>query len=221
MDLYNSKDLIQVFGKIYEEFKINKSFLSELDAIAGDGDLGITLKRGFGEACDKIKDMEDRSIGVILEIAGMTIAKTASSTIGTLVAYGLMSSAKAVKDIYNIDLETIHMILTSFIEGIIKAGKAKSGDKTILDALYPAVAVTGAALKTSQKHEQVFFSAYEAAKKGAEDTKMLIAKHGRAALYKEKTLGHIDPGAYACALAFKAIYEYIRVMNQEKVRSNS
>ena len=140
--------------------------------------------------------------------AGMVIAQSVPSTMGTLIATGLMKGGKAVQDKQEINLADFAAMMNGFVEGIIARGKAKPGDKTIIDSLYPAASALKAAAETRKTLKEGLLAAYEAATQGVAETKKMISQHGRAAYYQEKSLGKQDPGATVGMLFMQAFADY-------------
>ncbi|MBT4482110.1 MAG: dihydroxyacetone kinase subunit L [Candidatus Latescibacteria bacterium] len=207
----NGNDFRTIFSGIRDNIVNSRDMLTGLDSALGDGDLGITMCRGFEEVQKALEDFEDNDVGKILVKAGMVMAQTSPSTMGTLIATGFMKAGKAVTGKNEITLAGFHAMMEAFIEGIMVRGHAKPGDKTIIDALYPAVEELLKAVKEEKSIEDGLSAAYEATAIGAETTKGMIAKHGRPSYYGEKSIGKEDPGAAVGVLIMKAFAEYKRM----------
>ena len=211
MTALNGNDMIAIIGAMKENIVSSRERLIQLDSAIGDGDLGITLSRGFTEIHKTLSESPEQEVGKILIRAGMVLAKTAPSTMGTLLAGGFMKAGKTVKDKQEVDLEDILNILNEFTTAISDRGKAEPGDKTILDVLVPAVHVLHSAVSEGKTLPEGLSDAYHAAVKGAESTKGMIAKHGRPSYYGENSVGKEDPGAAVGVLIMKAFAEYTNV----------
>lgn len=209
MNSLNSADLRGIFAKIKDIMNENKDWLFELDSAMGDGDLGITMSSGFCKVYEIISKLDQEKTGKIFMKAGMTLAETAPSTLGTLIATGFIRAGKSVKDKTEVNLSDFVLMMSAFVEGIMERGKAKPSEKTIIDSLYPAFEALKSASEDNKSLKEGFSQAYEAANKGAEATKEMISKHGRAAWYGEKSIGKKDPGAVAGMLLIKAFHEYL------------
>jgi dihydroxyacetone kinase-like protein len=183
--------------------------LTELDAAIGDGDLGLTMPRGFSNASEIVNGLEETDIGKILAKAGMTIAQTAPSTMGTLVGSGFMRSGKALKGKQELGLTDMTEVVTQFVEGIMARGKAEPGGKTIIDSLYPAVQALQKAVEENKTLQEGVQAAYDAACQGVEATKEMLAQYGRPAYYQEKSRGKQDPGATVGMLILRAFVDYM------------
>lgn len=182
-----------------------KDELIKKDSVVGDGDLGLTMSDGFTAAYNAIKDSPESDCGKMLYAAGKAMGSAVPSTMGTLMAAGLMHAGKALKGVTELSRENINALFGAYLEGVMNLGKAKQGDKTFVDGLYPAVkALTDSVelpLKESAAH------AAEEAMRGYENTKEMLAVHGRAATRGEASRELLDPGAYVAALLVKAFYD--------------
>ncbi len=184
--------------------------LIELDSALGDGDLGLTMTRGFGAARDELKDMDEDDIGRILMKTGMTIAKTAPSTMGTLVATGFMKAGKALAGKTELSAENCAVMISAFNEGIMERGKAQPGDKTIVDVLAPAAAALETCAKQGRSLGECVASALEAAVSGAAKAGNMKAKFGRPSYYGDDSIGKDDPGAAVGVLIMEALAETVQ-----------
>jgi dihydroxyacetone kinase-like protein len=209
MNKLNSSDLEGLFAKVKDVMIENKDWLFELDSAMGDGDLGITMSTGFSKVYEMISALEEEDIGKTFMKVGMTLAETVPSTLGTLMATGFMRAGKTIQGKTEVDLANSVLMASVFVEGIIERGKAKPGEKTIIDSLYPAFQALKLASEEGRDLKEGFKKAYEAAKGGVEDTKEMLPKHGRVVWYREKSIGKKDPGAVAGMLLIKAFYEYL------------
>jgi len=216
MNKLNSSDLEGLFAKVKDIMVENKENLFKLDSAIGDGDLGITMSSGFSKVYEMISALEENDIGdmgrVFIKV-GMTLAETVPSTLGTLMATGFMRAGKAVKGKTEVDLPDSVLMASVFVEGIMDRGKTRPKEKTIIDSLYPAFQALKLASEDGRDLKEGFKKAYEAAKDGAEATKEMLPKHGRAVWYGEKSIGKKDPGAVAGMLLIKAFYEYLESKN--------
>lgn len=196
------KAFLQRMATLVQE---QKDELTQLDSVIGDGDLGLTMTKGFTAIAESVETLEEEDVGKLLAKAGMVIASAAPSTMGTLMATGLMRGGKAVQGKSQINLTDLAALFQAFVGGIMDRGKAKPGDKTVLDALYPAAMALQSAADAEKSLAEGIQEAFQAACDGLEQTKKLISQHGKAACFQEKTLGHQDPGATVGMLLFKAL----------------
>jgi len=187
----------------------NKDYLIELDATFGDGDLGLTMSSGFKAAKDVVNQTKETDIGKLSMLVGMAFAKTVPSTMGTLVASGFMKSAKALKGITEIDAHGFVTFTFEFVTGIMERGKAKPGDRTIIDSMYPAYL---AAKEEASKNVELLSIAKEAliaAEEGVETTKDMKAAYGRGVFFGDQVLGHPDQGAIVGKLIYQCFVDVL------------
>lgn len=205
---YQIKEIKEIMNSIKEIMDENKDYLIELDQKMGDGDLGLTMSKGFKAACESMPEDEE-DIGALLLKASMAMNNAASSTMGTLVSSGIMQAGKTAKGLTEIDDQTFVKMVEEFVSGIKKRGKAEVGDKTILDAVVPAVESLKSDVGSGTDLAEAMVKALAAAEEGVESTKEMVSQHGRAHYYGEKSKGKVDPGAVAGMLIFKAVKEYL------------
>jgi dihydroxyacetone kinase-like protein len=210
MSLLQLDDFKAIFTKLNEMAQANRDYLIELDSVMGDGDLGLTMAAIFKAGDEFAQSYTDDDIGSMLMKGGMVMAKAAPSTMGTLMATGFMRGGKALRDKTEVSLNDMALFWRTFTDGIAERGKSKVGEKTILDSLDPAAT----ALENSQAPlKEAFIAAKEAANKGVEATKDMVAQHGRAAYYQEKSRTVQDPGATVGALIVAVFADYIAKMD--------
>ena len=186
----------------------NQDYLIELDQALGDGDLGLSMTKGFTEAAKAINESESADIGRVLVQAGMAFNNAAPSTMGTLMATAFIRAGKSVAGKQTIDLGDLVDMGEAAVKGIMERGKAKVGEKTILDALVPAMEALKASNEAGEAYAPAFDKAYAASQAGLEATEDMLAEHGRARYYREKAIGKQDPGATVAMLVVKALREY-------------
>ena len=187
----------------------NRERLIELDAALGDSDLGLTMNAGFAAAAEATATLEGLTPGEIFTKAGLTIATTAPSTMGTLLATGFMKGGKAVREKQTLELEDLAAMFTSFTEAVSARGKAKTGEKTVLDVLAPVTETLSASAEAGAELAGALEKAAEAAEAGLLATRDMIAVHGRPAYYGEQSRGQQDPGATVGDLIVQAFSDYV------------
>lgn len=182
----------------------NRDYLTQLDAAIGDADHGANMDRGFRAVINKLPEFSDKDIGTIFKNVGMTLISTVGGAGGPL--YGTFFLQAGMKTAGKMELTLADWVvaLDAALSGVIMRGKAELGDKTMVDALTPAVK----ALKTAQEDNVTFSQALqqsaEAARQGMEATTPLVARKGRASYLGERSAGHQDPGATSSYLLLKA-----------------
>lgn len=182
----------------------NKDYLINLDSDVGDGDLGLTMGDGFSAAYEAVKDIDETDIGKILYLAGKEMGRAVPSTMGTLMASGLIQAGKHLKGRDVLEDAEVPMLFEAYESGVQNLGKANPGEKTFLDGLHPAVVVLKQSLEQGENLKCASDKAAKAAEKGFRDTADMAAVHGRAAARGEKSRGLEDPGAAVAMLLIRA-----------------
>ena len=187
-----------------------RDHLIELDAAMGDGDLGLTMVKAFVAADEFAASIDLTDLGKLLMQAGMTMARVAPSTMGTLVATGFMRGGKELADKESIDGADLAAFLRAFADGIKERGKTEVGNKTILDVMHPAATAAEQAAAGGAAPAGVLAAASEAAAAGWEEAKGMQAQHGRQAYYREQSIGKADPGATAGLFIIQAMLSAVQ-----------
>ena len=200
------EDLPELFESIAKVFVEKKDELCAMDANMGDGDLGLTMSKGYSAMPDLIRENTvENNIGKTLFKAGMKMSSVVPSTMGTLMASGIMEAGKSLNEKDKIEAADLAVFFESFAEGIKKRGKCEAGDRTIYDAL----SVAGDRAKESVNENSTLFDVANAALKGAQEgveaTKDMLPKFGKAAVFSAKAKGIADQGAVAGCLMVKGI----------------
>ncbi len=194
-------DLLKEYKAVMAE---NRDYLISLDSIVGDGDLGLTMSDGFAAAYEAVGDGAEKDAGKLLYLAGKAMSTAVPSTMGTLMASGLMQAGKVLKGKTELAPEDLLELFQAYQDGVQNRGKAQIGDKTFLDGWAPAVEAMRSALAVKKDMKAISARAYEAAQKGFANTTTMIAKHGRAATRGEASVSLEDPGAAVAMLLMKA-----------------
>ncbi len=173
----------------------NNQYLTQLDAAIGDADHGANMNRGFQAVLGKLPGVADKDIGTILKTVGMTLLSTVGGAGGPLYGTFFIQAGTATAGKEELNLADWSAALDSAIQGVKMRGKAEPGDKTMIDALTPALqAVKDAAAGGQPLGEAVRLSA-QAAEQGMKATIPLVARKGRASYLGERSADHQDPGA--------------------------
>jgi dihydroxyacetone kinase-like protein len=189
-------EIPEVFESVSAMFAGEKDELCEMDAQMGDGDLGLTMNRGFAALPDLLKSNSGEDIGRMLMKAGMKMSSIVPSTMGTLMSSGLMEGGKQLRGLEEINAEKLADFIAGFAEGICKRGKVNAGERTIYDALLPAANAARNAVQSGNIVD-VIGAACDGAEAGVKATENMIPKHGKAAVFAEKAKGVPDQGAVA------------------------
>lgn len=186
----------------------NREYLIELDQINGDGDLGISMSDGYRAAADYLDREQTDDLGRLLMGAAGAFNEAAPSSLGTITSIGITGMAQALKGKKEASMEELVAAFRSGINRIMQRAGSKPGEKTIIDALYPAVEALAEHLPEGKA--AAFAAAAQAAREGSEKTKCMISVHGRAAYYGEKSIGVLDGGSVVGQLLFEALDSYVR-----------
>jgi dihydroxyacetone kinase-like protein len=181
--------------------------LTALDAAIGDADHGANLDRGMRAAMAKLPGVADRDIGTVLKTVGMTLVSTVGGASGPL--YGTLFLQMGTATGGKSELSPAEWVgaWRAGIDGLVARGKAVPGDKTMVDALIPALDALRAAESEGVGIGEATHRAADAARRGAEATVPLVARKGRASYLGERSADHLDPGAASAALLVQAAAE--------------
>jgi len=183
----------------------NKSYLTDLDSAIGDADHGTNMDRGFTKVMEKLPTVADKDIGNILKTVGMTLISSVGGASGPLYGTFYMRGGMAADAKEELDGDDLVNVLQGAVDGIIQRGRAQPGDKTMVDALLPALAALKQAVADGQDVRAGMAAAVAAAEQGMKDTIPLQARKGRASYLGERSIGHQDPGATSSYLILNAL----------------
>ncbi|MEO3826811.1 dihydroxyacetone kinase subunit DhaL [Actinomadura sp. B10D3] len=178
--------------------------LTRLDAAIGDGDHGHNLDRGFRAAVEALPDDPTTPAKVLIAAGRAIVSKTGGAS-GPLYGTALRRAGKVLGAAEEVDAAALGTALQAALEGVQDLGKAVEGDKTMVDALAPAVAAYDAALAEGSGLAACVRAAADAAAKGADGTVPMRARKGRASYLGARSEGHLDPGASSTALLLRAL----------------
>lgn len=211
-DAITSAELPDLFASVAKIMHEKSAELCEMDALLGDGDLGLTMGKGFGALPEILRGLDEPSIGKTLVKAGMKMASVVPSTMGTLMSSGIMYGGKAIAEDGQIDAGTFLRFLNGFADGIMKRGKCKRGERTVLDAIAPAADCVAQALAHDPELSLAAAAAAAAAgaQTGVEATRQMEPKYGKAAVHKAAARGKVDQGACAGLYMIQGFDSYIQ-----------
>lgn len=193
-------------ARVARALATNKDRLTELDQAMGDGDLGITAgKMAAALTAYAADEPSADDVGAYLAQAGMAVNRAASSSLGTLLATAAMRAGKEVRGREEVGAAELARMLAAADAGIQERGKAKPGDKTIIDVVHPAAGVFAATVEESADLEVATSRMLEAARAGRDAVTPLRSRVGRASWVGERTEGLVDPGCEAGVVILEAI----------------
>jgi dihydroxyacetone kinase-like protein len=190
----------------------NRSYLIKLDGAIGDGDHGTNMDRGMKKALERLEATNGDDIGASLKAVGMALVSSVGGAAGPLYGTFFMQMGQAAAGRSELDLAGFTDAFEAGIQGVVKRGKAEPGDKTMLDALNPALE----ALREAGGGDDVAAAlgrAAQAAHEGMEATVPMVARKGRASYLGERSAGHQDPGATSSHLLLKSAAEAVGATN--------
>ncbi|CAL9357350.1 dihydroxyacetone kinase subunit DhaL [Streptomyces werraensis] len=171
--------------------------LTALDSEIGDADHGSNLQRGFRAVKDALDKEPPATPGAVLTQAGRLLVSTVGGASGPLYGTLLRRAGKTLGEAAEVDRQQLAEALRAGVDAVMKLGGAAPGDKTMIDALLPAVDALG----------ESFAAARDAARDGAVATTPMLARKGRASYLGDRSIGHQDPGATSAALLVAALLE--------------
>jgi dihydroxyacetone kinase-like protein len=182
----------------------NKDLLTELDSAIGDADHGINMDRGMNAVLAALADEAPTTPATLLKLVGMTLVSKVGGASGPLYGTAFLRMSAAAGEDAALDDRRFAAVLRAGLDGVVARGKAEPGDKTMCDALAPAVKALDAALDAGQPLGEALPEAVREAELGRAATIPMVARKGRASYLGERSAGHADPGATSVALLVAA-----------------
>ena len=186
----------------------NTDFLTDLDAAIGDADHGTNMARGTTAALGKLDDATP--LGAMFKSVGMTLVSTVGGSAGPLYGTFFMRFGARLGDVEDVSLPTFAAALTAGRDGVVARGKAAVGEKTMIDAMTPAVEAFESHVADGDGPLVAAEAALAAAERGRDATIPLVARKGRASYLGERSAGHQDPGATSTAYLFEALVAAVK-----------
>ena len=183
----------------------NEKYFGELDAVVGDGDFGYSMARGFELVLSGWDDFDRTDIGTFLKKVAVVITSRIGGTSGPIWGTAFLRAGATAGAVDELDAAKVVAMLRASIEGITARGKSDVGDKTLLDALVPAVDTIEKQVSEGRSAAETLRAAAVTARTQAEATRPMLAKRGRAAYTGERSVGTLDAGAVAVAVMLEAL----------------
>jgi dihydroxyacetone kinase len=216
MDKLTIKDVVFIIDKMAEVIVRNEIYFCELDSAAGDGDFGMSLAKGFRQLKKDWNTLDTDNIGGFLKSCGMVIMEYCGGASGPIWGSAFRGAAKQAGEAEELDTAGLGAILQAAVAAIQKTGErsfgrgAVVGDKTLIDALAPCADSVTASGKAGINILTAMQKGAEAAVAGAESTKRIAARMGRAASLGERSMGYPDAGAFALGIIFTEIVDALK-----------
>ncbi|MDN3443022.1 dihydroxyacetone kinase subunit DhaL [Microbacterium sp. APC 3901] len=182
-----------------------RDWLTELDSAIGDADHGANMARGMDAVAAKLDSGVPQTVDELLKTVGMTLVSSVGGASGPLYGTLFLRMGMASGPVIELDATGLAASLRAGLDGIVARGKAEAGDKTMFDAMAPALDALDAAIAGGADLAAATAAAAVAAAAGRDATEPLVARKGRASYLGERSAGHIDPGAASTTLLFEAL----------------
>ena len=205
----NKEEVIKIICAISDKIDEEKDFLTQLDNDIADGDHGINLAKGFAAVKEMIQDSSQDDIGVLFKNTGMKLVTTVGGAAGPLYGTAFLRAANIMNGKNEITINDFVTCLDAAIEGVQFRGKAIQGEKTMLDAMIPAIKEIKKSVENGNDTKTALSNGVKAAFDGVEYTKTIAATKGRASYIGERSIGHQDPGATSFSFILETIYKEI------------
>ena len=192
---------LREFARLVRE---QRDFLTQLDAAIGDADHGTNMDRGLTAVVAELEATTPPDVAALFKKVGMTLVSTVGGASGPLFGTIFLRMGVAVGAEDRVEPAGLAKALRAGLEGVVARGKAESGDKTMFDALAPAVDAIESALASGRKLPDALRAGHAAAETGRDATVPMLARKGRASYLGERSVGHMDPGATTVGLLFAA-----------------
>ena len=199
-----AEDLKRALIRVCDKILDNEDKLTAADSYIGDGDHGIGMTRGFKEAKVKLETTFSEDIAIYFDVVGDALFLKSGGASGAIFGTLFKTIAESTKNSQYLTVGLLHLALQSALDAVMKLGGAVPGDKTMVDALHPACKISNTEMTLIDALKAIT----DAALKGVENTKQMVAKHGKAKSLGDRAVGYPDPGSITLSLIFSAIYEY-------------
>ncbi|WP_262003181.1 dihydroxyacetone kinase subunit DhaL [Microbacterium sp. Mcb102] len=195
-------DWVSRFGAAVTE---KRDWLTELDSAIGDADHGANMARGMSAVSEKLGASTPATVDELLKTVGMTLVSSVGGASGPLYGTFFLRMGMTAGAVSELDGPALAAALRAGLDGIVARGKAEAGDKTMFDAMAPAVDALDTALAGGASVVDAARTAADAAAAGRDATLPLVARKGRASYLGERSAGHLDPGAASTAILFDTL----------------
>ncbi|MEN8583628.1 dihydroxyacetone kinase subunit DhaL [Burkholderia sp. RS01] len=195
----------QWLNRFASEITTQADWLTELDSAIGDADHGTNMVRGTAAVVAKLDDRPTKTVQELLKAVGMTLVSTVGGASGSLYGTFFLEMGRNSPSSAQLDASELENALRAGVNGVIARGHAAVGDKTMIDALEPAVTVLSQSLADGRQLHGSIAAAAAAATTGRDSTEPLVARKGRASYLGDRSAGHIDPGAASATILVAAL----------------
>jgi len=204
-DTITTPQMRRALAAMCDTIENEKEYLSELDGAIGDGDHGVNMAKCFREVKKKLAASTAEDVGTLFKDVGMVVMNSVGGAMGALYGTFFLKLSQPSAGKVEVNLNDLVAMYQSGEQGIFAIGKASPGDKTLIDTLSPAVRAIEAAQKEGKSLAGALADFEQAAKRGMESTKDMLAKMGRASRLGQRTIGHQDAGATSCYFILRSL----------------
>lgn len=197
VDLARLTAWVRDFARVVGE---NAHYLTDLDAAIGDGDHGINMARGMTAVIAALDESAPADIAELCQQVGIALVKSVGGASGPLYGTFFLRMASALGPVGTVDAHGFANALRAGVAGVVQRGHAEAGDKTMVDALAPALDALDAALVSGSGIAAALHDATVAAETGRDATQSMVARKGRASYLGQRSVGHLDPGAASAVM---------------------
>lgn len=215
MTRFAARQIVDLFRLIALRLSEARMELGTLDGAIGDADHGNSMAEGFAAVVRATAAAGDLPPGELFAISGRSFLSAVGATTGPLYASAMLSAARAIGERPSLMPEDVAALIPAFAEGIRDRGKARPGDKTMMDVWAPAARAVAEGERMGRPALQRLLQAEAAALEGRESTRAMVAAVGRAARLGPRSLGHVDPGAASAAIIISALREWLQAQTSE------
>ncbi len=204
-----NEDTFRWLERVADVLQENAAYLTQLDSAIGDADHGTNMARGFKAVRDKFPTMAAMDMAAQLKTVGTTLVSTVGGASGPLYGTAFLRAGTAITGKQELAAADVITMLEAFLGGIVARGKAQLNEKTIVDALTPAVNAAKQALNEGATLKEITSRATQAAEEGMKATIPMLATKGRASYLGERSIGYQDPGATSSWLILRSLSEVV------------
>jgi len=207
----------QMLEHVARQMIASRDLLSEADRAIGDGDHGVGMERGFEAVLARLESFNGNDLAALSNATGMALITSVGGAAGIIFGTWFRGGAKELAGLTTFDARALHLFLEGGLSAIQERGKAKPGDKTMVDALAPACRV--AAQASGLDLEAALRAVASAAREGVENTRPMVATLGKAKTLGERSLGYPDPGAISVSLILDSMLEFVCMSGEAREQS--
>jgi dihydroxyacetone kinase-like protein len=213
-DTIRLEEALKIIEGVAYDIEKNIDYITRLDQAIGDGDHGINLTKGFRAVLEKLNELKGKDVGGILKSVGMTLMSNVGGAAGPLYGIAFIKAGVAAEGKKEINVNDFVKIFEAAEQAIIDMGKASLGEKTMLDAIHPAVIAIRKAKDQNKPLIETFEIGVKAAEEGMKSTIDMVSKRGRSSYLGERSRGHQDVGATSTVIMLKSALDKLKELRR-------